>query len=294
VNAPPPNGKSSPEAPHGPERLRVTARHLLEELDPLGTQQREEDAAARAERRAEAKAGLTIYRIEDTNLARIEGYLLLTMAAPALAALEALCAPRNRTALGLPLDQPDTRTPARRRHDGWCELGNRLQATGSLPDNGGDRPQAVVTIELDALKNQLRGLGYLDDGTPLTPAAARLMACDALILPVVMNGKSMPLDLGRTRRLFSGPVRRALNIRDGGCSFPSCDRHQAWCEGHHCVPWHDGGPSDLTNAALVCAVHHRLLHHSDWTVRINPRDGRPDYFAPGDPTPRRNHYHRRP
>jgi hypothetical protein len=36
-------------ADHGPERLRVTARELVEEVDPLGTQQRDEDAAARAE-----------------------------------------------------------------------------------------------------------------------------------------------------------------------------------------------------------------------------------------------------
>ena len=281
-------------ADHGPERLRVTVREFLEEVDPLGTQQRDETAAARAEARAEAKAGLTIYRIEGTNLARIEGYLDLAMAAPSLAALEALCAPRNRTALGLPLEVPDTRTAARRRHDAWCELGNRSQAVGDLPDHGGDRPQVVVTVRLATLKDGLHGLGYLDDGTALTPAAARLMACDALVLPVVMNGRSMPLDLGRARRLFSGPVRRALTIRDGGCTFPACDRHHSWCEAHHCRPWHDGGPSDLTNAALVCTVHHRLLHHSDWKVRINRRDGLPEYFAPGDPTPRRNHYHRRP
>jgi hypothetical protein len=249
---------------HGPERLRVTARELLEKVDPFGTQQRDEDAAARSEARAQVKAGLTIYRIEGTNLARIEGYLDLAMAASSLAALEALCAPRNRIALGLPVEGPDLRTAARRRHDAWCELGNRSHATGGLPDNGGDRPQVVVTVQLATLKDRLHGLGYLDDGTPLTPAAVRLLACDALILPVVMNGRSMPLDLGRTRRLFSGPIRRALNIRDGGCGFPGCDRHHAWCAAHHCRPWYDGGPSDLTDAVLVCAVHHRLLHHSGW------------------------------
>jgi hypothetical protein len=214
-------------ATHGPQRLRVTVRELVEQVDPFGTQHRDEDAVARAERRAEAKAGLTIYRIEGTNLARIEGYLDLAMAASSLAALEALCAPRNRTALGLPLQEPDLRTAARRRHDAWCELGNRSHATGGLPDNGGDRPQVVITVQLATLKDGLHGLGYLDDGTPPTPAAARLLACDALILPVVMNGESMPLDLGRTRRLFSGPIRRALNIRDGGCGFPECDRHHA-------------------------------------------------------------------
>jgi hypothetical protein len=152
----------------------------------------------------------------------------------------------------------------------------------------------IVTIALTTLVNGLHGLGRLDDGTTLTPAAARLMACDALILPVVMNGESMPLDLGRARRHFTGPVRRALSLRDRGCAFPHCDRKTTMCDGHHCVPWYAGGRSDLSDGVLVCAPRHRLLHHSGWTVRINPGDGLPEFFAPGDAAPRRNHYHRRP
>ena len=33
----------------GPKELRVVLRELAEDVDPLGTQQRDEDAAARAE-----------------------------------------------------------------------------------------------------------------------------------------------------------------------------------------------------------------------------------------------------
>jgi hypothetical protein len=43
------------------------------------------------------------------------------------------------------------------------------------------------------------------------------------------------LDLRQARRLFTGPVRRALVLRDGGCAFPGCDRPARWCDGHHTV-----------------------------------------------------------
>jgi hypothetical protein len=62
------------------------------------------------------------------------------------------------------------------------------------------------------------------------------------------------------------------------------------------VSWVDGGPTSLANAVLVCGHHHRLIHHSDWTVHIGP-DGHPEFVPPKwiDPnqTPRRNHFHRR-
>jgi hypothetical protein len=141
-----------------------------------------------------------------------------------------------------------------------------------------------------------RGTGWLDTGLPVSAAQARQMACDAQILPAVLGTDGQVLDLGRARRLITGPLRRALILRDGGCSFPGCDRPARWCDGHHIKAWADGGTSDLANACLVCAYHHRLLHHSDWQVRIAP-DGRPEFIPPDtvDPQrrPRRNLYHRR-
>jgi len=166
-------------AVHGPDELRIAVREILEEIDPLGTQQRDEEAAAHAEQRADAKAGLTFTRLEGTNLILVRGYLDVVPAAAFLAGVDALSSPRNRTALGLPTDETDTRTPARRRHDAVCDMGNLTQAATTLPDNGGDRPHVNVTIPWTTLLDGLNGLGHLDDGTVLTPAAARMMACDA-------------------------------------------------------------------------------------------------------------------
>jgi hypothetical protein len=278
----------------GPDELRVELRDLQEELDPAGTQQRDEDAAARAEERAQARRRLDLSRLDGSNLVHLNGYLDTVTAAPLLTALDALCAPRNDITLGSTGGAADLRTATQRRHDALCEIGNRAQATGKLPNHGGDRPQAVVTVGYQTLVDGLHGLGLLDDGTPLTPTACRLMACDARILPVVMDGESQPLDLGRAQRLFTGALRRALNLRDRGCAFPHCDRGIPWTEAHHCTPWYHGGRTELANGVLVCATHHRLLHHSEWRVEINPVDGLPDFYAPGDDEPQRNHYHRRP
>jgi hypothetical protein len=53
----------------------------------------------------------------------------------------------------------------------------------------------------------------------------------------------------------------------------------------------------LGNAVLLCGHHHRLVHGTEWAVRIAP-DGLPEFLPPAwlDPqrVPQRNLYHRRP
>nr|MDT0663331.1 DUF222 domain-containing protein [Micromonospora sp. DSM 115978] len=164
-----------------------------------------------------------------------------------------------------------------------------------LPASGGDRPHLVVTVDFDNLVRQV-GAGTLDTGARLTPAVVRRLACDAAVLPAVLGGNGQVLDVGRQRRLFTGPLRRALVLRDGGCAFPGCDRPPRWCDGHHIIAWHHGGHTTLNNAVLLCGHHHRLIHTGQWQVHLAP-DGHPEFIPPTwlDPTqlPRRNHYHHR-
>jgi hypothetical protein len=61
----------------------------------------------------------------------------------------------------------------------------------------------------------------------------------------VLSGPSQVLDLGRERRLITGPLRRALVLRDRGCAFPGCDRPPRWCDAHHITHWANGGPTNL-------------------------------------------------
>ncbi|MCW2642543.1 MAG: hypothetical protein JWP76_4849, partial [Dactylosporangium sp.] len=268
--------------------------------------ERAQAALVRAEERAYQGRDLRLSEVPGESRVRLTGWLDRESAAQIRAALDPLVAPRTAARHGSAARRPagkadagqsaDLRTPGQRRADALVEVCRIAMARGDLPDNGGDRPQVVVTVDLDTLRTQL-GAATLDDGSPLSGAAARRLACDAAILPAVLGGAGQVLDVGRERRLFTGPIRRALVLRDRGCAFPGCDRPPRWCDGHHITHWADGGPTNLTNAVLLCGHHHRLIHHSNWQIRQSPTDGLPDFIPPQyiDPQqrPQRNRYHRR-
>ncbi|MEV6298907.1 DUF222 domain-containing protein [Actinoplanes sp. NPDC051861] len=202
----------------------------------------------------------------------------------------------SRTAAEL-AETGETRTPAQRRVDALVEICRLTLAGGRLPEQGGDRPQIAVTVDYDVLRQELAS-GTLDTGETVSAETVRRMACDARILPLILDGESQILDAGRTRRLVTGSLRRALVVRDRGCTFPGCDRPARWCDAHHIISWSKGGPTALGNLALLCEHHHRLIHDNrkGWTVRLGP-DQRPEFLPPAwlDPqrAPRTNPYHRR-
>ena len=43
---------------------------------------------------------------------------------------------------------------------------------------------------------------------------------DCELTRIVINSAGVPLDLGRTERLFTGPQRKAVNARDRECAWP--------------------------------------------------------------------------
>ncbi|MET8085465.1 DUF222 domain-containing protein [Micromonospora sp. NPDC005237] len=244
------------------------------------------DAALRAqESRAARDRHVTVSEQPDGRL-RLTGVLDVEAAALLRAAIDPLTAPTG---------PDDTRTPGQRRHDALADVCRLALRTGELPEHGGDPTQVVITTGYDALARQL-GAGALDTGLQLTPEAVRRLACDAAILPAVLGGAGQPLDVGRQRRLITGPLRRALVLRDRGCAFPGCDRPPRWCDAHHIRHWADGGDTSLDNAVLLCGHHHQHVHRGDWTVHLGG-DGHPEFVPPAwlDPeqVPRRNHYHRR-
>ncbi len=301
----------------GPKELGRLGQRIFEVVAPEEAEKRSLDELERAERRAWHKRGLWLTDVPGSCEVRVTGWLTQEDAATVRAATDPFCAPRTkhrhtshtgRTAGGAArpdtggsdisgdTDTADLRSPGEQRADAVVEVCRIASAYGQLPDNGGDRPQIVVTIDYDNLRRQV-GVGIFDDGSLLSPAAARRLACDAGIIPAVLGSPSQPLDVGRQARLVTGPLRRALVLRDKGCAFPGCDRPPRWCDCHHVQHWSNGGPTELSNLVLLCGYHHRLIHHADWHVTINPRDGLPEFIPPvyidQDQRPRRNNYHRR-
>jgi hypothetical protein len=65
-----------------------------------------------------------------------------------------------------------------------------------------------------------------------------MMACDAGIIPIVMNGRSEVLDLGRATRTWTRAQRNAAKIRAGGqCEAPKCQTPIERCDLHHEDHW---------------------------------------------------------
>src|SRR3989442_1122098 len=83
-------------------------------------------------------------------------------------------------------------------------------------------------------------------------------------------------------------LRRALDHRDRGCRFPGCGLPSG--QGHHVRHWANGGPTTLSNLALLCRRHHRAVHEEGYRVDRQPdgalRFRRPDgELLPAVPPP---------
>jgi Domain of unknown function (DUF222) len=275
-------------ADYPPRALATMGQRILWHVAPELAEKVDEAALRRQDDRATITRALTLTPTGDGRT-RVSGWLDAESAAVVTAALDPLCSPRTR-------DPEDKRTVTQRRADALREVCALALRTDTLPDHGGERPQLVVTVPFDVLSGQL-GAGMLDTGEMLTPEQVRRLACEAAIIPAVLGGDGQVLDLGKSRRLFTGAVRRALVLRDGGCSFPGCTRPPRWCDGHHIVSAFDGGPTSVDNGRLLCGHHHRVVHHEGWKIQLGP-DRRPEFIPPShvDPTrrPRRNIFHRRP
>ena len=92
------------------------------------------------------------------------------------------------------------------------------------------------------------------------------LLCDARLTAMTTNIMGVLLRMGRTVRFATPAQRRALNIRDGGCVFPGCDRPASWCDAHHVTHWDHHGHTDLHNLALLCRHHHGVTHRTGWAM----------------------------
>lgn len=177
-----------------------------------------------------------------------------------------------------PLTADDDRPTPQRQAEALAEVCGYVLDHGDVPDCGGRRPHLNVLIRLEDLEARCRS-AILDFGGGLSPQGLRLLACDAAVVPIVLNGAGQPLDVGRATRVIPDGLRRAVAARDRGCSYPCCGRPLSWCQVHHILSWYDGGETKLDNCTILCRAHHRLLHSgSGWTVRIAA--GLPEFIPP--------------
>ena len=120
----------------------------------------------------------------------------------------------------------------------------------SCNGQGGGRHTVIVGLSEQVLRDGT-GTAGTPDGQRLPAAAVRRMACDAGIIPAVFGSDSEILDLGRLTRHISSGLRHFLVARDGGCTWPGCDRPASFTEAHHREEWfRDQGKTEPDNLDL--------------------------------------------
>ena len=204
------------------------------------------------------------------NLVRIDGQLDPEAGQTLLTALQSITDPQQ-------LDPTDTRTPGQRRADALTQMCADHLASGKSPISGGFRPQVTVTASYETLLGLADGTGCeTEDCGLLSPETVCRMLCDASVIPVVLGGESLPLDIGRSSRTIPPQIRIALNLRDKGCVIPGCQSRPRYCDAHHVIHWLHGGPTCLENLCLLCARHHTMVHDGtitlpDWVLEMADR-----------------------
>ena len=271
-----------------PAALHKLGRHLIQVVDPQGGAALERQEALLGSRQA-----FTLTHAPDGSRP-VRGQFGPEAGALLDAALAAVAAPRPAQD-----GTPDPRTAGQRRAEGLLELITLALHNDAMPEPGGEPVTLTVTTTADYLTT-LTGLteaatsdgsainpgpATLEDGTALSPEATRRLGCDPWLVTAVLNTDLDVLDIGRLSRVIPRPMRRALIARDQGCTFPGCGRPPRWCHGHHITFWAHGGPTALSNLALLCGHHHRVVHHHGWDLDIGP-DGHPRFHPPPwiDPT----------
>jgi hypothetical protein len=150
------------------------------------------------------------------------------------------------------------------------------------PGAPGERYQVVVHVDAQVLADPDQpGQSVLDGGARVSPETSQRLACDASRVVMRHDDHGHLLEIGARTRTIPPALRRALHHRDRSCRFPGCGVR--FGQGHHLRHWAQGGPTTLSNLALLCRRHHRAVHEEgyqvargpDGALRVRRPDGRP-------------------
>lgn len=117
------------------------------------------------------------------------------------------------------LNTGDLRSPTQRRADALVDICRFwLDHNQTVKTSGGEKPHVTVTIDYATLIGDKQQLPEID-GAAVDPETIRRIICDAGIVRILTDSESMPIDVGRRVRTIPPSLRRALELRDGGCTW---------------------------------------------------------------------------
>ena len=158
--------------------------------------------------------------------------------------------------------EPDPPTPAPTPGLRPSQTERRHDALGAwLEDRAETKAQLVVHTVAGGPE-----ILATEEGSHVPAGTSRRLACDVEAVEVKRGRDGSVLDVGRRQRTVGWRLRKALDVRDGGCRFPGCgSRHT---QAHHAIPWSEGGETKLDNLILLCRFHHKAVHEGGWRVEM--------------------------
>jgi Domain of unknown function (DUF222)/HNH endonuclease len=155
---------------------------------------------------------------------------------------------------------------------------------GMEPGAPGERYQVVVHVDAAVLANaDAPGQSVLEGGARVPAGTSQRLACDASRVVMRHDADGRITEVGARTRTIPPALRRALQHRDKGCRFPGCGL--PFGQGHHIRRWAHGGPTKLSNLAMLCRRHHRAVHEEGFQVE-RQADGQLCFRRPdGRPIP---------
>jgi 5-methylcytosine-specific restriction endonuclease McrA len=264
-----------------------TAAHV--ERIVRGWRRVDRKAEAREAARQHAGRALHVYQDEDGMMV-LRGRLAPEVGALLLRALDAAretLYQRRRATGAIPATtDPAVESPTRTQQqaDALALLAETVLHHELDPGAPGERYQVVVHVDAAVLADPDQpGQSVLEEGPHVSAETSRRLACDASRVVMRHDEDGHVVEIGARTRTIPLALRRALHHRDRSCRFPGC--HVRAGQGHHVRHWAQGGPTTLSNLALLCRRHHRAVHEEGYQVARGP-DGVLQFRRPdGRPLP---------
>ena len=253
-----------------------TAEHV--ERIVRGWRRADRNAERRETARQHARRTLHVYQDEDGMVVvrgRLEPEVGVVLMRALDAARDTLYQQRRATDVSAETSpealyrSPDLATEvpsmAQQQADALVLIAETALHHGMDPGASGERYQVVVHVDAPVLTDgDAPGQSVLDGGTRVSAETSQRLACDATRVVMRHEPDGRVTEVGARTRTIPPALRRALLHRDRGCRFPGC--HVRFAEGHHIRHWAHGGPTTLSNLALLCRRHHRSVHEDGYHV----------------------------
>jgi len=247
-----------------------TAEHV--ERIVRGWRRIDRKAEALEAARRHASLELSVYQID--GMVMIRGRLTPEVGAVLVKALdaarEALYQQEHQQSAEGPGDvSAETPTMAQQQADALALLAESALHHGIDPGTPGERYQVVVHVDAPVLADpDAPGQSALEGGTCVSAETSQRLACDASRVVMSHGPDGRVVEVAARSRAIPPALRRALHHRDRGCRFPGCTVR--FGQGHHILHWAQGGPTTLSNLAVLCRRHHRAVHEEGYQVERQP------------------------